>query len=61
MARKFWKNIFLSIYRKLRFVETEIWDFSNGENKIIDPSLPDGNYRVGIGLYLVPADFCSNN
>ena len=39
--------------------ETEIWNVTNGDNRIIDPTLPGNNYAVGIGLYLVPVDFCS--
>ena len=40
--------------------ETEIWDFINENNKMVDPTLPDNKYVLGIGLYIVPFDFCSN-
>merc|ERR1712150_66054 len=40
--------------------ETEIWDFINESNKVIDPTLQYGDYSYGIGLYIVPFDFCSN-
>ena len=39
--------------------ETEIWQFTNGNNKIINPTLPNMDYIHGIGLYLVPFDFCT--
>ena len=39
--------------------ETEIWQFTNGNNKIINPILKNGDYVGGIGLYLVPFDFCT--
>ena len=47
------KNIFSD-------AETEIWDFINESNKVVDPTLPDNQYVWGIGLYIVPFDFCSN-
>ena len=47
------KNIFSD-------AETEVLDFINGSKKLIDPTLPDGDYVRGIGLYIVPFDFCSN-
>ena len=47
------KNIFSD-------AETEIWDFINESNKVIDPTLPDGEYATGIGLYIVSFNFCSN-
>ena len=45
-------------------IETEVWTHENGP--LLDmgnwtttrPSLPDGNYRYGIGLYAVDFDFC---
>ena len=39
--------------------ETEIWNVIDGNNKIINPTLPDYDYAWGIGLYLVPYDFCT--
>ena len=47
------KNIFSD-------AETEIWDMINESHKVIDPTLPGGAYRSGIGLYIVPFNFCSN-
>ena len=40
--------------------ETEIWDYDNGGNNIIDPILGRDEYAHGIGIYLVPLNFCSN-
>ena len=40
--------------------ETEIWDFINESNRVIDPTLPRDRYAYGIGLYIVPFNFCSN-
>ena len=37
---------------------TEIWQLENGNNKIIDPALPDNDYVGGIALYVVEKDFC---
>ena len=45
------KNIFSD-------AETEILDFING--RVVDQRLPNNNYVLGIGLYLVPFNFCSN-
>ena len=39
-------------------LETEVWDFENGDNQIITPYLYD--YYYGIGLYAVDFNFCSN-
>ena len=39
-------------------LETEVWDFENGDNKVITPNLYD--YYYGIGLYAVDFNFCSN-
>ena len=47
------------IIEQLSVVETEVWNFSSGDIRIIDPALPRSEYAVGIGLYLVPLDFCS--
>jgi len=40
----------------LRNLETEIWDLKNGTHNAINPSL-SVKYRVGLGLYIVLADF----
>ena len=39
--------------------ETEIFDIINESNKVVGPTLPDRGYIYGIGLYIVPFDFCS--
>ena len=45
-------------------IETEVWTHENGPLlntrswTTTRPSLPDGNYRYGIGLYAVDFDFC---
>ena len=39
--------------------ETEIWDFINGDNKIVNPTLKNDYFLGGIGLYIVPFDFCT--
>ena len=45
---------------KLKFSDalTEIWNLTSGDTKIIDPTLGDGMHKVGIGLFLVPDNFC---
>ena len=40
-------------------LETEIWNFTNENQKIINPTLPNSHYKYGIALYIVPFDFCS--
>ena len=40
-------------------VETEIWNVTNGSNKVVNPMLPNGDYECGIGLYIVPFNFCT--
>merc|ERR1719197_165069 len=37
---------------------TEVWKLENGNNKTIEPTLPDNDYRFGIALYVVDKDFC---
>jgi len=37
---------------------TEVWKLENGNNKIIQPFLPDEVYAYGIALYVVDKDFC---
>ena len=39
--------------------KTEILNLTNEANKIINPTLKNGDYCNGIGLYLVPFDFCT--
>ena len=38
--------------------ETEVWGLENGSNKVINPTLDF--YSIGIGLYAVDFNFCSN-
>ena len=47
-----------SLILTLRPLETEIWNFDNQSSKIISPVLPDGQYAIGLGLYIVDSDFC---
>ena len=37
---------------------TEVWELENGSNKIIQPTLQDGDYYAGIALNVVEKDFC---
>ena len=46
-------------YFSEKFVETEIWNFNNGNNMVINPALPNMDYSVNPGLYIVPFDFCT--
>ena len=41
-------------------IETEVWTNENWMDNwtTTRPSLPDGNYKYGIGLYAVDFDFC---
>ena len=41
-------------------IKTEIWDFNNSDTRTVDPNLPNGDYRYGIAIYLVPNGYCSN-
>ena len=38
-------------------IMTEVWDFENGTNTFIQPSLT--NYYDGVALFAVDADFCA--
>ena len=38
-------------------METEIWNLTDETNKVVNPTL-SSNYAVGIGLYIVPFNFC---
>ena len=44
---------------QISIVETELWDFNGGGNNVINPTLENADYTLGVGLYLVPFDFCS--
>ena len=37
---------------------TEVWELENGNNDIIQPTLPSADYIYGIALYIVEKDFC---
>ena len=50
-----WITLLYFIHRD---VPTEVWNFNNGDNKLIQPTLPGSKYCLGIGLYLVDANFC---
>ena len=52
-------KIFLILELFFSDILTEIWDFVDKSNKMIDPTLPRGHYVNGIGLYIVPFNFCS--
>ena len=48
-------------YITIKFsLETEIWDLNNGDSRTVDPTLQGDHYVWGIGIYLVPSGFCSN-
>ena len=40
-------------------LETEIWNFGNSTTRVVNPTLPNGDYGGGIGLYIVPFNFCT--
>ena len=42
----------------LEDLETETWNSIDGDTRFIDPTLKKDNYQIGIGLWLVPDDFC---
>ena len=42
----------------LSSIVTEVWELENGSNKVINPTLDF--YSIGIGLYAVDFNFCSN-
>ena len=50
----------LSLNIILRDFPTEVWNFENGNNRLIQPTFPQNNYAVGTGLYLVDSDYCKN-
>ena len=41
--------------------ETEVWDFNNGDSKMVDPTPPNWHVIYGVGLYLVPSGYCNNS
>ena len=40
-------------------VVTEVWDL-NGKSRIVDPTPENEFYAFGMGIYLVPSGYCSN-
>ena len=39
-------------------LDTEVWELENGNNKTIEPTLPNDDYAFGIALFVVEKDFC---
>ena len=37
---------------------TEVWELVDENNKVITPSLANGQYAYGIALFPVNSDFC---
>ena len=61
LESELWSYLFYSAMKILTFpfsYETEVWGLENGSNKVINPTLYD--YSFGIGLYAVDFNFCSN-
>ena len=62
MARKMNQNLYQCIKNKFSVVETEVWDFNNGDMRTVDPTLTQGwPYAAGIAIYLVPNRYCGDN
>ena len=40
---------------------TEVWNFTTGDRKEINPILATYSYDVGSALYLVDLDYCRKN
>ena len=57
------KLIFDNFIRRKNIIfsdmETEVWNFTNESHKVINPTLPYGDYSFGVALYIVPFDFCT--
>ena len=52
--------VWFRINSKLRGpIETEIWNFENGSNSVIDPTFDNTGFAVGLATYLVPDNFCT--
>ena len=50
-----------SLMKSLNFsAETELWQFSNGNNKVIN-TLRSADFIFGIGIYPVNSDYCRKN
>ena len=41
--------------------ETEVWELSNQNNKVINPTFSSGYYERGMGIYPVDFDNCRKN
>ena len=57
----YWKKYDIDFYENpqnniLFSFQTEVWEFENGSNKIIQPTLTE--YHLGIGLFAVDINFC---
>ena len=39
-------------------IPTEVWDFTSGDKKEINPVLTKETYDAGSALYLVDLDYC---
>ena len=48
--------LFIYFFSKM---DTEIWNLSDETNKMVNPTLPNYDYNYGIGLYIVPFNFCT--
>ena len=42
-------------------IPTEVWDFTTGDNKEINPVLDHARYDAGSAVYLVDLDYCRKN
>ena len=40
-------------------LETEIWNFDTEDHKVVNPAIQQGTVGYGIGLFIVPFDFCA--
>ena len=54
------QKVYQGIKKKFSVVETEVWDLSNDDSRIVDPTLDSETYGWGIAIYLVPTGYCSN-
>ena len=49
------KDFFIVLFSAV----TEVWDFESGENEIIEPTLPRGDYIDGMAIFAVDPYFCN--
>ena len=54
------KKLYEYIKNKISVIETEVWDFTTGDSRVIDPTLSNNQFAYGVGLYLVPIGYCNN-